>query len=92
MCSQSQFIVKKLKMVVNYGKLIYILKPDLSRLPPTAAPDGKWTKNSSSMCKPPPLRYLSILFLKILTLVAFTQSVDNLFHSFHSLTLLCFPV
>ena len=46
MCSQSQFIVKKLKMVVNYGKLIYILKPDLSRLPPAAAPDGKWTKNS----------------------------------------------
>ena len=28
------------------------------------------------------LRYMSILFLNILTLLALTQSADNLFHSF----------
>ena len=32
------------------------------------------------------LRYMSILFLNILTLLALTQSADNLFHSF---TVLC---
>ena len=34
------------------------------------------------MCSPPFCRYLSILFLNIFTLLAVTQSVDNLFHSF----------
>ena len=33
------------------------------------------------MCNPPLSRYLSILFLNILTLLACTHSVDNLFHT-----------
>ena len=42
--------------------------------------------NQSIYVCPARLRYTSILFLNILTLLARTQSADNLFHSF---TVLC---
>ena len=42
--------------------------------------------NLSIYVYPARLRYMSILFLNILTLLAPTQSADNLFHSF---TVLC---
>ena len=53
-------------------------------------PDGKWTRkplayresNNVHLLITRLLRYVSTLFLNIFTLLAVTQSVDNLFHSF----------
>ena len=62
----------------------------LTRLPPTrdSTLDGRWTRKPFGLSRVQPiyLRYMSILFLNILTLLAPTQSADNLFHSF---TVLC---
>ena len=52
--------------------------------------DGKWTRTSLAyresnivhLLVTGPLRYVSTLFLNIFTLLAVTQAVDNLFHSF----------
>ena len=58
---------------------------------PTKGPDGKWTRKPLAyresntvhlLITRPPDMCQSTLFLNIFTLLAVTQSVDNLFHSF----------
>ena len=61
---------------------------DLTRLPPRDSTlDGRWTRKPFGLSRVQPiyLRYMSILFLNILTLLAPTQSADNLFQSFNVL-------
>ena len=69
--------------------------PDLTRLPPRESTlDGRWTRKPFGLSRIQPiclsvsrhLRYMSMLFLNILTLPPPTQSADNMFHSF---TVLC---
>ena len=75
---------------------VHIIYYDLTRLPPRDSTlDGRWTRKPFGLSRVQPI-YLSvprpsqvtvsILLLNILTLLASTQSTDNLFHSF---TVLC---